>query len=124
MGKRSFFDTMLELGKTKPEVRAVDAEKASFTYAPDLAQATKQLFEMGEPAGIYHLPNSGAATWYGATKKLFELAGIKTSLSPAHPEDFPRPAKRPAFSVLQNTKFPPLRSYEEALREYVSELNA
>jgi dTDP-4-dehydrorhamnose reductase len=118
-GKRSFFEVMLALAETKPEVHAVDAEQASFTYAPDLAEATKRLCEESFPAGTYHLVNEDGATWYGAAEELFRQAGIATPLFAARPEDFPRPARRPAFSVLQNTKFPPLRPYQEALAEYL-----
>ncbi|OGI22300.1 MAG: hypothetical protein A2808_00875 [Candidatus Moranbacteria bacterium RIFCSPHIGHO2_01_FULL_55_24] len=119
--KRSFFDTMLEAGRTKSEVQAVDGEKSCFTYAPDLAAATKEVIESGSPYGIYHLPNEGAVTWYEAILELYRQAGLGTKVIPVAPDAFPRPARRPAFSVLLNTKRPPLRRYEAALAEYLSE---
>jgi dTDP-4-dehydrorhamnose reductase len=119
--KRSFFDVMLEVGKTKPEVQAVDSEKSCFTYAPDLAMATKDLIEDGDQWGVYHLPNTGSVTWYEAVLELYRQAGITTKVVPVTPEAFPRPAKRPVFSALINTKRPPLRRYEVALAEYLSD---
>lgn len=119
--KRSFFDVMLEAGKNKPEVQVVDSEKSCFTYAPDLAMATKDLLEDADQWGVYHLPNTGAVTWYEAVLELYRQAGIATKVAPVTPEAFPRPAKRPVFSALINTKRPPLRRYEVALAEYLSD---
>jgi len=120
-GKKSFFDVMLEAGKTKEEVQVVDGEKSCFTYAPDLAMATKDLIEDRDDWGIYHLPNTGAVTWYEAVQELYHQAGLTTKIIPVTPDAFPRPAKRPAFSALINTKRPPLRRYEVALAEYLSD---
>jgi len=119
--KRSFFDVMLEAGKNKPEVQVVDSEKSCFTYAPDLAMAVKDLIEDGDQYGIYHLPNTGAVTWYEAVQELYRQAGLTTTIIPVTPEAFPRAASRPVFSALINTKRPPLRRYEVALAEYLSD---
>lgn len=118
--KQSFFEIMLAAAKVKPEVQVVDSEKSCFTYAPDLAAATKELVESESAPGIYHLPNSGSATWYEAAVELFESAHINVTVTPVGSEVFPRPAKRPRCSVLLNTKRPPLRPYQEALKEYLS----
>lgn len=118
-GKRSFFDIMLELGKTKPEISAVDSEMSCFTYAPDLAKATKELLESKDAYGIYHLTNEGAVTWYEGVLELYRQAGITTRVTAVTPGAFPRPAKRPAFSVLLNTKRPKLRHYSEALADFL-----
>jgi dTDP-4-dehydrorhamnose reductase len=115
--KRSFFDVMLEAGKTKEEVQVVDSEKSCFTYA----LATKDLIEDHEEYGIYHLPNTGAVTWYEAVVELYRQAGLTTKITPVTPEAYPRPAARPKFSALINTKRPPLRRYEVALAEYLSD---
>lgn len=123
-GKRSFFEIMLEAGRTKPEVRAVDGEKSCFTYAPDLAQATKELIESGEAYGVYHLVNPGSVTWYEGVLELYRQAGIATQVVPVGGEAFPRKAKRPSFSVLRNTKRPPLRPYTEALGEFLKKEKA
>lgn len=117
--KRSFFDVMLEAGKKNKEVKAVDEEVSCFTYAPDLAKKTKEIVDSKKPFGIYHVTNSDSCTWYEACVELYKLAKIKTKIVPVGSDEFPRPAKRPQFSVLINTKLNPLRSWQEALKEYL-----
>ncbi|MFC1644494.1 SDR family oxidoreductase [Patescibacteria group bacterium] len=120
--KRSFFDVMLEAGKNNDEVKAVDEETSCFTYAPDLARKSKEMIESKKDFGIYHIINSDACTWYEAVVELYRQAGIETKISPVSGEEFPRPAKRPFFSVLINKKLNPLRSYKEALADYLKEI--
>ena len=137
--KKSFFDVMLELAKKNKDihpvksaiggilpkaklfngVKAVDEEISCFTYAPDLAKKTKEILESEKPFGIYHVVNSGPCTWYEATLELYRQAKIKTKVIPVDAAEFPRPAKRPAFSVLLNTKLNPMRDWKEALKEYL-----
>jgi dTDP-4-dehydrorhamnose reductase len=122
--KRSFFDVMLEVGKkaakTKNgEVRVVDEETSCFTYAPDLAQKTKEILEAEKPFGIYHVVNNDPCTWFEAVLELYKQAKIKVKVIPVSAADFPRPAARPYFSVLLDTKLNPLRSYKDALKEYL-----
>jgi dTDP-4-dehydrorhamnose reductase len=117
--KRSFFDVILEAAKKNSEVNGVDEETSCFTYAPDLAKKTKEIIDDQKPFGIYHVINSGPATWYEGAKEIYGLLGIKTKLTPVSGDEFPRPAKRPFYSVLINTKLNPLRDYREALQEYL-----
>lgn len=119
--KRSFFSVMLEQAGKKSEVQVVDDEKSCFTYAPDLAQATKELVESENESGTYHLMNEGAATWYEAVQELYAFAEKDTIVTPVTSDTFPRKAKRPSCSVLLNTKRPKLRHYTEALEEFVNE---
>jgi dTDP-4-dehydrorhamnose reductase len=119
MGKRSFFDVMRELGEKNAVVQAVDGEISKFTYAPDLARASKEIVEGNMAYGIYHVANAGAATWYDGVKALYDILGFTTTVEPVPPETFPRPAARPASSVLKVTKIKDLRHYTEALREYL-----
>ena len=122
-GKKSFFETMLSLAETKKEFDMVDEESGNFTYAPDLAGRTKFLIESGLPFGVYHITNEGApVTWFGAAKILFEMASKDVKLNPVPADKFPRPAKRPKYSVLLNTKLPPLRPWPEALREFLGKI--
>jgi len=119
--KRSFFDVMLEKGREQGSVQVVDGEMSNFTYAPDLARASKELVEANSLPGVYHFSNEGAVTWFEACQELYKQAGLETRVEPVSPDTFPRPAKRPAFSVLKNTKFRKLRPYQEALTEYLEE---
>lgn len=120
LSKPSFFDIMLNLSKDKKELKAVDAELSCFTYTVDLAERTKEILANEYPWGIYHVVNSGPVTWYQAADKLFEIAGIYVRLIAVSSEEFPRPARRPQFSILLNTKLPPLRDFSEALAEYLN----
>jgi len=119
LAKKSFFAVMLGQTETKTEVQAVDDEKSCFTYAPDLAQATKELIESESTFGTYHLVNEGAVTWYEAAQELYRLAGKEMKVMPVRSEIFPREALRPSCSVLLNTKRPKLRSYTAALKDFL-----
>lgn len=120
--KKSFFETMLSLSKNNTSLNVVDAEVSCFTYSKDLARATKKLVEEKFPFGIYHIVNEGAETWFSALKKVFALEGIENvEIIPVSSLVFPRPAKRPRASILKNTKFPLLRSWEEAAKEWLGE---
>ncbi len=118
--KTSFFDTMLELSKTEKAIEVVNEEVSSYTYTPDLAQATKELILSGKGNGIYHLINRGAGSWYQAAVELFNLAEIDIKVVSISSDKLPRPAKRPKYSILINTKLPPLRDYREALKDYLN----
>lgn len=119
LAKPSFFDIMLEQSRLKQVLEAVRDELSCFTYTVDLAKATKELVDKDNGYGIYHLVNSGACTWYEAALELFKLVGIKIEVKPINGAKLARPAKRPKYSALLNTKLPPLRDYREALREYL-----
>lgn len=116
--KKSFVDIML--GKIdEPAVKAVNEETDCPTYAPDLARFTRTLVEEKKPAGIYHGANSGGCTWYEFAREIFKIKKSDVNLIPVSASEFPRPAKRPNFSILINTKMPAQRSWQEALREYL-----
>jgi len=119
--KKSFFYNMMTLAKEKKELEVVDEELANFTYAPDMAKQTKYLIEQKLPYGIYHITNEGLpVTWYGAARALFMILGRNDiKLTPVAADKFPRPAKRPKYSVLLNTKLLPLRPWPKALKEFL-----
>lgn len=117
--KPSFFDIMLSLAAKGEKIRAIDGEMSCFTYTPDLALATRQLCDEQVARGIYHLVNTGPATWYQGAQYLFQIAGIETDLQAITSAEWPRPAIRPAFSVLANNRRRPLRSWQEALVDYL-----
>jgi dTDP-4-dehydrorhamnose reductase len=120
LAKTSFVDKVLDLAKTRDTIELVDEELSCPTYAPDLAKATRDLVAAKKPFGSYHVTNAGACTWYGFGKKIIELAGLRTAVTPVPGSAFPRAAPRPRYSVLRSTKLPPLRPWEEALQEYLA----
>lgn len=120
--KKSFVDTMIWLategGKTHLDL--VDEEVGCITYAPDLAKLTYEIIVNQKPFGIYHGSNSGVCSWYEWAQEIFKLKNIKIDIAPVSGDKFPRPAKRPMYSELLNTKLPNQRSWQEALKEYLS----
>lgn len=119
-GGRNFVDTMLKLSKTKKELKVVNDQHGKPTYTLDLAKKTKELIDKNLPYGIYHITNEGETTWFSFAKKIFELAKINVKVIPCTSAEFPRPASRPAYSSLINTKLSPLRPWKEALKEYLA----
>jgi len=120
--KKSFVDTMLWLVREggKDSLNLVHEETGSPTYAPDLANAVKELIEEDTPSGIYHITNDGACTWYEFAKEVFLISGETVNTAPVSGDAFPRPAKRPMHSTLNNTKLKLLRSWQEALQAYLT----
>ena len=118
--KPSFFDIMLKLSREREEIDVVDEEKSCFTYTPDLALYTRKLLESESGYGIYHFINEGACTWFDAARELFKIINSQIKVNPVTGDKFPRPARRPKYSVLKNTKFEKLRDYKKALKEYLS----
>lgn len=119
--KKSFFEVMLNLARSKKELDVVDEELANFTYAPDLTNQIKYILEKKMPFGIYHITNEGnPVTWFGSAEILFALAKKNVKLNPVPASHFLRPAKRPKYSILLNTKLPRLRPWSEALKEFLN----
>ena len=119
----NFVRTMLSLGKEKAEVNVVADQHGSPTYAVDLARIIHQVIEKEIPYGIYHTTNIGYTTWYGFTKKIFEIAKIDCKVNPVTSEEFIRPAKRPKNSKLSKDKILKtgidIPMYEEAVERYL-----
>ena len=121
---RNFAKTMTRLALNgESEVRVVNDQMGQPTSAIDLA---RQLVEFGlssSPAGIYHGTNSGEATWFEFAREIFILAGADvSSVVPVSSSEYPRPAKRPSYSVLSHeawatTSVKPMRDWRIALEE-------
>ena len=118
--KKSFPEMMIGFARAKGKIEAIDAEVGSPTYVKDLAEAVLRMVAGGAASGIYHITNSGACTWYEYAKAAVEFSGVQAEVVPVPPERFPRKAKRPGGVVLLNSKFPPLRGWQEALREFLT----
>lgn len=124
---KNFVKTMLELSKTKESLNIVDDQIGSPTYTLDLAKAIKVLVESG-CYGTYHLTNSEYCSWYDFTKYIYKTTSIKhVELNPITTEELGRLAPRPQNSRLEKlywklNGFSELRSYKEAVDEYIKEL--
>ncbi len=119
-GGKNFVDTMLKLSETNEELKVVNDQEGSPTYAVDLAAATRELMMGKYDPGIYHQVNAGQTSRYDLAREIFKQAGIEIQVEPVSSQEFERLAKRPAFSRLNNTKGPLLRDWREALGEYIN----
>ena len=101
----NFVKTMIRLGKEREELGVVFDQIGTPTYAADLAQAIMTAVEKGIKPGVYHFSNDGVTSWYDFTKAIHRIAGITTcKVRPIHTSEYPTPANRPHFSVLDKTK--------------------
>ncbi|MQL53479.1 dTDP-4-dehydrorhamnose reductase [Desulfofundulus thermobenzoicus] len=123
-GGKNFVDTILRTGREKGEARVVNDQRGCPTCTVDLARALADLAATG-CYGTYHVTNSGSTTWYDFAAASLAMAGFKVRLSPCTTAEFPRPAKRPACSMLD--PFPLketigylLPPWEDALQRYLS----
>jgi len=125
-GGRNFVRTIVGAARTGPALRVVDDQRGSPSYTRDLALQTRRMVEAG-CRGLYHVTNSGACTWYELAVQSIAWAGITgVEVTPVTTGEFPRPAPRPANSVLANARlaregWPLLRPWSDAAREYVVE---
>ncbi len=104
---KNFVKTMVSLGQTKPALKVVFDQVGSPTCARDLARAIVTVITASEwHPGIYHYSNEGVISWYDFTLAIHRLAGITTcDVQPCHSDEFPAKAHRPAYSVLDKTRF-------------------
>jgi dTDP-4-dehydrorhamnose reductase len=101
----NFVKTMIRLGKEKPELGVIFDQIGTPTYARDLAVAIFAAINKGIVPGVYHFSNEGVISWYDFTKAIHRIAGITTChVRPLHTSEYPTPAKRPHYSVLDKTK--------------------
>jgi len=120
LSKKSFVDLMLDLAAKRDALQVVSDEINSLTYASDLAAGTHGLLGALPPPGIYHLANSGGASWFDFAQEIFRIAGKNTTVLPVPSSHFRRKATRPPRAILLNTKLPPLRPWKAALAEFLN----
>jgi dTDP-4-dehydrorhamnose reductase len=103
----NFVKTMLRLGKEREQLNIVFDQIGSPTYARDLAKASLDIIQKSKIEnlkGIYHYSNEGVCSWYDFALAIFEIAGIRCDVRPIESKDYPTPAERPPFSVLNKEK--------------------
>jgi dTDP-4-dehydrorhamnose reductase len=129
----NFVKTMMRLMKERAQLNIVADQKGRPTYAKDLAIATMKMIEamnVGKSIrGVYHYANQGETTWYDFAAKIKAIAGLSCDLQPIETKDFPTPAKRPAYSVLDTSNIEEALSlsiphWEAALESCIKEINA
>lgn len=129
----NFMKTMLQLTATKPQLNVVFDQCGTPTYAYDLAAAIVNILENRKyegNSGIYHYSNEGVCSWYDFTYAIAEYAGhTACDIRPCHSDEFPSEVKRPAYSVLDKTKFKEtfglkIPYWTESLRKCMANLKA
>ena len=123
-GGTNFAQTIIRLGRERESLKVVDDQHGSPTYTKDLAYEVKSILE-AKAYGLYHLSNEGKTTWYGFAREILDHANVQVDLQPCTSEEFPRTAKRPKNSVLQNKSLDKMlgnsmRSWQLALEDYVT----
>ena len=124
----NFVKTMLRLGRERSELGVIFDQIGTPTYARDLAVAIFAAIEQGIKPGVYHFSNEGVISWYDFTKAIHRLAGISgCHVRPLHTAEYPTPAARPHYSVLDKSKIKQAYAleipyWEESLRECVEQL--
>lgn len=106
---KNFLLTMLNLTATRPELKVVFDQVGTPTYAGDLARAIFDIVEEGsylQHQGIFNFSNEGVCSWFDFTKEIARQSGhTSCNILPCHSDEFPSPVKRPAYSVLDKTKY-------------------
>jgi dTDP-4-dehydrorhamnose reductase len=120
---QNFPKTMCALAQQSSEVRVVDDQFGSPTYAPHLAVAIAQLLST-DAYGTYHLAGHGGTSWFELTRALYYHLGIRTHVTPITTAEFPRPAERPRYSVLTTLQDPEilLPPWEEGLAIFAQKM--
>jgi dTDP-4-dehydrorhamnose reductase len=118
-GGGNFVSTMLRLGEERPELRVVDDQIGCPTFTGHLAAALLGLAEAGRH-GFLHVAGGGSCSWYEFARAIFERAGVEIDVQPCSTDEFPRPAPRPANSVLASERgAPELPAWQEGLDAYL-----
>jgi dTDP-4-dehydrorhamnose reductase len=119
----NFVNTMLRLASEGKTIKVVSDQTCTPTFTKDLAEQIALLIE-SNAFGTYHITSAGSATWHDFAAEIFRLANVKADLHPTTSAEFNAPAKRPAYSVLENAGLQKLgidrmRDWHDALAEYI-----
>ena len=121
-GGKCFPATILNLASARPEISVVNDQRGSPTFTIDLASAIAQLCRKSA-SGIVHATNSGDCTWYDFAREIVQMSRLSTAVKPVISAEFPRPARRPANSVLSHASLDAygiqMPSWRDALRRYL-----
>ena len=124
----NFVKTMIRLGNEKSQIGVIFDQVGTPTYARDLAVAIMTAVNQGIVPGIYHFSNEGVISWFDFTKAIHRIAGITNcKVKPLHTEEYPTPAVRPHYSVLDKTKIKntyniEIPYWEDSLKECIDSL--
>ena len=123
---KNFVKTMMKLMQERNELSVVDDQTGSPTYAADLAEVILQIISNWQP-GIYHFSNDGVITWFDFANEIKKITDSKTKINPVSTTEYPTPAKRPAYSVLNKSKLQhtfhvELKDWKQSLARCISKM--
>ena len=123
-GGKCFPDTILKLAASRPALDVVDDQHGCPTYSVDLARAIIELCRRNA-GGIVHVTNAGNCSWFEFAREIVSVAGLTTDVRPVSTRQMPRPARRPAYSVLSPRSLAQwgiaIPTWQDALRRYLQE---
>ena len=124
-GGDNFITKVAKIAREKGGVEVVNDQTGSPTYARDLAGPVRALITTHR-SGIYHVTNSGSCTWFEFAREIFSILQIDVPCKPTTSAAIQRKARRPAYSVLDCSKFKndtgvSMRTWQQALQEYLAE---
>jgi dTDP-4-dehydrorhamnose reductase len=126
-GGKCFPETMLKLAASRPEIQVVNDQRGSPTYTRDLAATLVELCRK-QARGIVHVTNAGDCTWFEFAREIVQRAGLAAEVKPIDTAGFPRPARRPAYSVLSPESLHAygirMPDWRDALGRYLAEVGA
>ena len=122
-GKGNFVQTIRRLATSRDKLRVVDDQRCTPTSTRDLAAALIELLRT-EQWGTYHCVNAGDCSWFNFASEIVRRLGLPTKVVPTTTDEFPRPARRPAYSVIDTSKLTatigrPMRPWQDAIAEYI-----
>jgi len=119
----NFVETIIRSGRDKGLLKVVNDQVMSPTSTADVANALWRMLAAEVGSGVWHVVNSGQATWYEFATRIIERAGVQASVVPVSSSEFKTVAVRPPYSVLDNAKLGsavgPMRNWTEALDDYL-----
>jgi dTDP-4-dehydrorhamnose reductase len=123
-GGGNFIETMIRLGRERGRLSVVADNMMAPTFSADLARGLVDLVRTEPQPGTYHLTNEGRASWHGLATATLKLAGIPAEVIPITAADYPTPARRPRFSVLDTRSATQLTGrmpvWQDALQRYLA----
>ncbi len=114
---KNFVETMINLASKQKELRVINDQVGCPTWSIELAKAIVNVIKNNKPYGIYHVCGSGFTSWHGFAEKIMELSGLDVKVVPVATEEFPTPARRPQYSIMENNGICP--DWQISLENYI-----
>jgi dTDP-4-dehydrorhamnose reductase len=114
---KNFVETMINLAQKSPELKVVSDQTGCPTWTVELARAAVKIIKNNFPYGIYHVCGSGSTSWHGFAAEIMKLMNIDVNIIPVCTDEFPRPAKRPQNSIMENNNI--CADWRKSLKQYI-----